>query len=58
MVAMYRSEITELLHERDRKFAEIGVSPENPGDWENKEHEVLGQIPIDLDEKLEELGLA
>lgn len=58
MVAMYRPEITELLQERDRKFAEIGVSPENPGDWENKEHEVLGQIPIDLDEKLEELGLA
>ena len=58
MVAMYRGEIADLLKKRDFKFSEIGVSPDNPDNWENKEHDVLASIPIDLDAKLEELGLA
>ena len=41
MVAMYRGEIADLLKKRDFKFSEIGVSPDNPDNWENKEHDVL-----------------
>jgi len=56
MVAMYRSEIALLLQQRDRRFAEMGASPENREPFQ-KGNEVMAEIAIDLDEKLASLGI-
>lgn len=57
MVALYRDEIAELLHERDRRQDEL--VEEFGDDAYNKASgvEVLSQIPIDLDAKLSSLDL-
>ena len=59
MVALYREEIAELLRERDRRQEEL-VAEFGPVDAYKKASgaEVLSQIPIDLDEKLNSLELA
>lgn len=56
MVAMYREEIASLLRRRDERFAEMGASPENRQPFQ-KGNDVLAEMDIDLDEKLEELGI-
>ncbi len=59
MVALYREEIADLIRRRDVYFSDIGATPD--GDialWEDKKHDILAEIPVDLDEKLESLGLA
>ena len=57
MVALYRGEIEQLILKRDARFAEMGASKENREPFQ-KGNDVLAELPIDLDEKLEELGLA
>lgn len=56
MVALYRDEIAELLKKRDAKYAEMGASPSNHAPY-HRGNEVLAEIGIDLDEKLEALGI-
>ncbi|NJM51474.1 MAG: hypothetical protein HC843_11885, partial [Sphingomonadales bacterium] len=56
MVALYHDEIADLLRQRDVKLAEIGAGPDNPEIYE-KGNDVLSVCDIDLDAKLESLGL-
>lgn len=56
MVALYRDEIAEMLIERDAKLAEIGAGPDNLALYE-KGNDVLAVRNIDLDEKIESLGI-
>ncbi|RNJ63688.1 MAG: hypothetical protein EDM03_04690 [Porphyrobacter sp. IPPAS B-1204] len=55
MVALYREELAEMLASRDAALAELvaaeGASASEAG------HAVLARIPIDLDAKIESLGL-
>ena len=57
MVALYRSEIAQILIERDAKLLAIGAGPDMLDLYETG-HEVLSSCPIDLDAKLEELDTA
>lgn len=56
MVALYRDEIAELLHKRDEKFAIMGASTTNHAPY-HRGSEVMAELDIDLDEKLESLGI-
>ncbi|MFC4291708.1 DUF6969 family protein [Sphingorhabdus arenilitoris] len=56
MVALYRDEISQLLMQRDQKLKEIGAGPDNPLLFE-KGNDVLSACDIDLDAKLESLGI-
>lgn len=56
MVALYRDELAHLLHARDAGIAP-SIAAEGPGAYEHG-HGVLASIPIDLDAKIESLGLA
>ena len=55
MVALYRAELGELLHVRDRRQAELNAQG-GPAALE-RDNAVLAFMPIDLDEKIEGLGL-
>lgn len=55
MVSLYRDELGELLHSRDAALAAL-VEADGPLAYESGT-EVLVQIPIDLDSKIESLGL-
>jgi hypothetical protein len=57
MVALYRNELAQILSERDAKLIEIGAGPDNLDMYET-ENEVLSTCAIDLDAKMEELGIA
>ena len=53
MVALYRNEIAELLHQRDKALIEL-VKEHGDAAFEKASGvEVLAQIPIDLDAKIE-----
>ena len=56
MVALYRDEIGALLKERDAKLLELGAGPDNE-DVYNNGNDVLSFCDIDLDEKIESLGI-
>jgi hypothetical protein len=56
MVALYRDEIGELLIERDNKLISLGAGPDNLDIYEEG-NDVLASYNIDLDEKLESLGI-
>lgn len=56
MVALYRDELEELLVARDRAMQELTMT-EGPAAYEAG-HAVLATIPIDLDAKIESLGIA
>jgi hypothetical protein len=55
MVALYRDELAQLLHARDAALA-LRVAAEGPAAYEAGDA-VLATIPIDLDAKIEALGL-
>lgn len=55
MVALYRTELADLLRERDAALAKL-VETEGPGAYEAG-NDVLVTCPIDLDAKIESLGL-
>jgi hypothetical protein len=55
MVALYRTELSDLLRERDAVLAKL-VETEGPGAYEAG-NDVLVTCPIDLDAKIESLGL-
>jgi hypothetical protein len=55
MVALYRDELAELLRMRDAAIAEH-LEAEGPG-ARDAGHDVLASIPIDLDAKIESLGI-
>lgn len=55
MVALYRTEIAELLQERDRRLDDL-VAADGPSAYEDG-HDVLASCPIDLDAKIEGLNL-
>lgn len=55
MVALYRDELAELLRARDAALAEL-VTREGAAAYEAG-YDVLASIPIDLDAKIESLGL-
>jgi hypothetical protein len=55
MVALYRDELAALLDQRDAALAAL-VMREGPAAYEAG-HEVLANLPIDLDEKITALGL-
>lgn len=57
MVALYRDEIAELLRERDRRQAQLVAEFGEDGYKKKSGVEVLSQIPIDLDAKLNSLDL-
>lgn len=52
MVALYREEIVELLHQRDARQAELVEQHGDAGYEKECGEEVLSYIPIDLDAKL------
>ena len=56
MVALYRDEIAELIQERDAKLDQLGACPENM-DVYRKGNDVLSVLDIDLDAKIESLGI-
>lgn len=56
MVALYREELAELLYARDNALATLGAGPENPELLESG-HDILSVIPIDLDAKIESIGI-
>lgn len=59
MVALYREEIADLLHQRDARHAELVAECGEAAAYEkDSQVEVLSQIPIDLDAKLSSLDLA
>jgi len=55
MVALYRDELADLLRRRDARQAELVA--ERGAEAYEAENDVLAAIPIDLDEKIEGLGL-
>lgn len=55
MVALYRTEIGELLHVRDQRQSEL-IARGGPAALES-DNAVLAIMPIDLDEKIDSLGL-
>ena len=57
MVALYREEIAELLHQRDARHAELVAEHGDKGYEKESGVEVLSQIPIDLDAKISSLDL-
>ncbi len=57
MVALYRTEIEELLRQRDARQAELVAQHGDAGYEKASGEEVLAQIPIDLDEKISSLNL-
>lgn len=56
MVALYRDELASMLRERDRKLDALGALDGAPEKLE-KGNDVLSRVPIDLDAKIEPLGL-
>jgi succinate dehydrogenase flavin-adding protein (antitoxin of CptAB toxin-antitoxin module) len=56
MVALYRDELEQLLHARDAAMVPL-ITAEGPAAFE-ADHAVLATIPIDLDAKIESLGIA
>ncbi|MGB3472533.1 MAG: hypothetical protein WBA51_17095 [Erythrobacter sp.] len=52
MVALYREEIAELLHQRDARQAELVAEHGEAGYEKASGEDVLAQIPIDLDAKI------
>lgn len=56
MVALYRSELAELLRRRDEALAML-VAAGGRSAYE-ADHDILATCPIDLDTKIESLGLA
>ena len=56
MVAIYRDELCGLLKARDARLAELGAAPTRPEVYE-RENDILSSLPIDLDAKVESLGL-
>lgn len=56
MVALYRDELADLLRERDARLKELGALDDAPEKLE-KGNDVLARRPIDLDAKIEPLGL-
>ena len=57
MVALYRDEIAELLHERDARHAELVAELGDAAYEKASGVDVLAQIPIDLDAKISALEL-
>ena len=57
MVALYRDELAELLRERDAKLAALAAGGDLRAVTEAG-HAVLASRPIDLDAKVESLGIA
>lgn len=58
MVALYRDEIAELLHQRDARQSELVEQHGNKWAYEMASgEEVLSSIPIDLDEKISSIDL-
>lgn len=55
MVALYRDELEQLLHARDAAMVPL-VTTEGTAAYE-ADHAVLATIPIDLDAKIESLGI-
>ncbi|TRD12291.1 hypothetical protein FGU71_10740 [Erythrobacter insulae] len=58
MVALYRDEIAELLKQRDARQAELFAEHGDTAFEKESGVEVLSQIPIDLDAKINGLDLA
>lgn len=56
MVALHRDELLQLLASRDARLAEIGAGPEAMDLFESG-NDILATIPIDLDAKIDALGL-
>ncbi|MDZ4307032.1 DUF6969 family protein [Allopontixanthobacter sp.] len=57
MVALYRQEIGDMLLERDRRIAGLTSAGADPEDIFEVGNDVLAICPIDLDAKIEELGI-
>ncbi|MEM8726482.1 MAG: hypothetical protein AAGE86_13270, partial [Pseudomonadota bacterium] len=57
MVALYRDEIADLLRQRDARQAELIAEHGEAGYEKASGEDVLGVIPIDLDEKISSLDL-
>ena len=57
MVALYRDELCTLFAERDARLAQIGAGPGTTDLFETG-NDVLSTMPIDLDAKVEALGLS
>ncbi len=57
MVALYRDEISDMLLERDQALADLSAAQDGDPKLYEKGNEVLAVRPIDLDQKIESLGI-
>jgi hypothetical protein len=57
MVTLYSDELSDLILARDAKLAELGAGPAKPEVFESG-NDVLSSLPINLDAKIESLGLS
>lgn len=57
MVALYREDIADMLNERDRRLAELASTSTAPEEIFEAGNDILAIRPIDLDAKIEALGI-